>query len=219
VGIPGSLGWRHLSLNASVANQWSIGAALGVFAVFLRELAAPYALVCGLLSFRARRWRESVLWVIGGVAYAVYYVIHAMAASAAIQPGDLSRHDSYIRWLGLSFVVKTLYLNGLLTPLPPVITSIASGVGLAAVWARSAPDQLKVSLLLYFVLFCIVGHPFDYYWDTLPARFVGTHSSTAPKEFGTWPPPPCSRRGIRGRALMSRKGACIAVARRWDRAA
>jgi hypothetical protein len=162
-----------LSLNAYVAKQWLIGAALGVLAVFVRELAAPYALVCGLLSFRARRRHESVLWVIGVIVYAVYYAAHAAAASAAIQPGDFSRDDSYIRWLGLPFVLSTLYMYGLLTPLPPVMTSIASGFGLAAVWAQSAPEQLKASLLLYFVLFCAVGQPFDFYWGYVTCAIWG----------------------------------------------
>jgi len=162
-----------LSLNAYLARQWAAGAAIGVLAVFVRELAVPYAAVCGLLALRARRSAESRLWIAGAVGYVIYYALHTLAASAAIQPGDLVREASYLRLLGLPFVFMTLYLHGGLTVLPPFITPVGASLGLAACWGRTAPGQLTLSLPLYFVLFCLVGQPFNNYWGYLTAPIWG----------------------------------------------
>jgi hypothetical protein len=162
-----------LSLNAYIARRWLLGAALGVLAVFIRELAAPYALVCFLLALRDRRSSESVVWVLGGLGYGVYYTIHAVAASAAIQPGDLVRAHSYLRWLGLPFVFMTLYTYGWLTPLPAFVTPVAAALGLTGAWAPSAPIHLRATLLTYFALFCAVGQPFDFYWGYLTSPIWG----------------------------------------------
>jgi hypothetical protein len=172
---PGAVGFPEhwaamfiaLSLNAYVARQWTLAAGLGITAVFIRELAAPYAVACGLLALRAKQRAEWRLWVAGGVAYAVYYGIHATAAIEAIRPGDLVREQSYFQWLGLPFVFMTLYTNGIVNLLPTSLTAVATTVGLAGAWADSAPSQLRVSLLLYVALFCLFGQSFNFYWGYL----------------------------------------------------
>lgn len=153
-----------LSLNAYVVRRYEIGAACGVAAVFLRELAAPYALVCGLLAAHQRRWREFTFWAIGGVAYSVYYAIHWFNVSAAIQPGDLTHSHSWVRLLGLPFVFKTLYPYGWLPLLPAVVTPIAAAAGLAALATRSAAIHIRAALITYVLFFSVVGQPFDFYW-------------------------------------------------------
>ena len=40
----------------------------------------------------------------------------------------------------------------------------AASMVTAVAFARSAPPQLTMSLVLYVVLFCAVGQPFNYYW-------------------------------------------------------
>jgi hypothetical protein len=152
-----------LSLNAYIGRKFLLGAALGVVAVFLRELAAPYALACGLLAIRAKRWRELFLWTLGGLAFAMYYALHAAAVIDAIQPGDLTHAQSWIAFLGLPFVFKTLHVYGWLTLSTPLLTPVAAALGLAST-ATSAPAHLRVSLVLYVMLFSVVGQPFNYYW-------------------------------------------------------
>lgn len=158
-----------LSLNAYVARLWQLGAVLGVVAVFTRELAAPYGLVCGLLAIHARRRHESSIWVIGGLAFGGYYALHAVAASAAIEPGDLAHGHSWVRLLGLPFVFSTLYTYGWLTLLPPPVTPMAAAFGLTAICARTVPPQVSAALVTYVIFFCIVGQPFDFYWGFLTA--------------------------------------------------
>jgi hypothetical protein len=156
-----------LSLNAYVTGRYAIGAAFGVGAVFLRELAAPYALVFGLLAFFGRRWREFSIWAVGGALYAAYYAVHAMAVSAAIQPGAIAHTESWFRLLGLPFVFKTLYLHGWLIMAPAAYTPIAAAAGLAALAAPSAPLHIRLTLLSYVLFFSVVGQPFNFYWGFL----------------------------------------------------
>lgn len=162
-----------LSLNAYTARLWVPAALLGVVAVFVRELVAPYALVCGLLALKERRRPEALVWVLGGGFYLVYYAAHAYAAMAAVQPGDLVREQSYLRMLGPHFVFMTLFTYGGLVILPAFVTPVAAALGLTARWARSAPPQLTVSLLLYFTVFCFVGQPFNFYWGFFTCALWG----------------------------------------------
>jgi hypothetical protein len=189
---PGAVGYGEhwsavfiaLSLNAYVAKRFATGAVLGVVAVFLRELAAPYALACGLLALHRRRKSESWIWIAGGILYLVYFAAHATAATAAVQAGDLVREESYMRWLGLSFVFMTLYANGILTLLPPVVTPIGASVGLASAWSASASTHTIISLLVYFALFLVIGQPFNFYWGYLTSPIWGHAFVHAPE--GLW---------------------------------
>ena len=190
---PGAVGYGEhwsavfiaLSLNAYVAKRFATGAALGVVAVFLRELAAPYALCSGLLALYGRRKAESWIWIVGGILYLVYFAAHATAATAAVQAGDLVREESYMRWLGLSFVFMTLFANGILTLLPPVVTPIGASAGLASIWSPSAPTHTITSVLVYFVLFLLVGQPFNFYWGYLTSPIWGHAFVHAPEGLRT----------------------------------
>jgi len=153
-----------LSLNAYVTRRYAIGAAFGVAAVFLRELAAPYALVFGLLALFGRRWREFSIWAVGGMLYVPYFALHAMAVSAAIQPGAIAHTESWFRLLGLAFVFKTLNLYGWLIVAPAAFTAIAAAAGLAALAAPSAPLHIRLALLSYVLFFSVAGQPFNFYW-------------------------------------------------------
>ena len=42
----------------------------------------------GLFALSERRHRESAVWVVGGLAYVAYYLLHAQAVSAAMLPTD-----------------------------------------------------------------------------------------------------------------------------------
>ena len=54
-----------LSLAAYMWRAWTPGAITGLAAMFVRELAAPYCIVCILLAARARRKRELAVWAVG----------------------------------------------------------------------------------------------------------------------------------------------------------
>jgi hypothetical protein len=178
---PGAVGFPEhwaaafiaLSLNAYIARLWIAGATFAVVAVFLRELAGAYALACVLLAFKARRRAESLLWTAGGVAYIAYFAIHANAAAQSIRPDDIVRESPYLLASGLPFVFATLYVNGLVNLLPSFMTPVAAALGVAGSFAASCPPQLRAAVIGYFVLFCIAGQPFNFYWGYLTAPIWG----------------------------------------------
>lgn len=158
-----------LSLAAYHLRWWTAGALFGVAAVFLRELAGPYGLVCGVLALLHKRRTESAVWLLGGLSYILYYALHVSAVSAAIQPGDYAWPHSWLRWLGWPFVLQTAWVSGWTIVLPYPATPIVAVLGLAGTAARSMPAQLRVSLLVYVAFFSAVGQEFNFYWGFVSA--------------------------------------------------
>ena len=160
--------WSGLLIGLSLACYYRrrgvLAAVAGVLALFMRELAAPYVVVCALLAVRSRRRREMAAWAIGVAAYAVYYARHALQAMEHVHPTDLSNAAAWIQFPGLPFLLRTLRENGWLLLLPAWAAPIVCVLATAALFAPSAPPQLKASLAAYFVFFLVVGQPFNDYW-------------------------------------------------------
>jgi hypothetical protein len=167
--------------------EWSIGAAvIGLAALFVRELALPYAVVGGLVAVYSRRRRESAIWIAGAALYIVYYTIHAHAAFQHMRPDDSARLPSYMSWHGYTFVLSTIRVNGWLLLLPPFLAAIAPVLGLAGLAAPTAPAQLIWSVLAYLAAFCIVGQRFDFYWGFVTTglwAYAFTHVMSGARAF------------------------------------
>jgi hypothetical protein len=160
-----------LSLACYVRGRWVVlGACLGIAAVFLREIAVPYGLTCGLLALLARRRAESITWIAGGAAYIVYYALHLMNVAQQIQPTDLAHTDSWLQFQGLPFVLRTLHGNGWLVLMPVWVSVVICVLALAAVLASPLPQAVRWPLLAYVAFFSIAGQPFNFYWGwvTIP---------------------------------------------------
>jgi len=165
--------WCGLLIGLSLAfytrQRWLVAACCGVFALFMRELAAPYVLVCGLLALVARRRNESLVWLLGGFAYVIYYGIHALSAHAAMQAGALAHAHGWVRWLGLPFVFSTAGWYAWTLLAPPILVPLVVTGGLAAIAAPTAPVQLRLGILAYVITFAIIGQPFNSYWGLVTA--------------------------------------------------
>jgi hypothetical protein len=149
--------------------SWSLaGAALGIVAVFTREIAAPYCMVCGLLALRKRRL-EAVLWLAGGALYLLYYGVHAAQVSDHVLPTDLAHTQGWQQWNGLRFILATVSVNGWLGFLPRSVSVLFMVTSLAGLASRSIPPQVAWSLIVFFALFMCVGLPFNYYWGFVSA--------------------------------------------------
>lgn len=173
-----------LSLGAYHARWFTAGALTGVLAVFMRELAAPYALVCGILALVRSRRTEAAVWIAGGVAYAIYYAIHVNAVLNAIQPGDYAWPQPWVRFLGWPFVLQTAWATGWTMILPYAATPVLAVLGLAGTAARGVPPQLRMALLLYVALFSVVGQEFNWYWGWVVAPLWGYALLYAPAGLG-----------------------------------
>jgi hypothetical protein len=153
-----------LSVCAYYQSHWTTAAILGVCAVFMRELAAPYAVVCALLALAAGRRRESCIWIIGGLAYAVYFWIHATEVWAHQLPGDLDQREGWLRWNGLAFILATVKVNGVLAARPHALTVFYTICAIAGALTFRAPRFVAWPVMTYFLLYSFAGQPFNYYW-------------------------------------------------------
>jgi hypothetical protein len=61
-----------LSICAFGLRQRGAGVALGLLALFVREIAAPYCIVATVMAWRQRRRGELAAWLAGAVAYFAY---------------------------------------------------------------------------------------------------------------------------------------------------
>jgi hypothetical protein len=157
-----------LSICAYYRAAWTAGALLAVLALFIRELAAPYCIACGLLSLKARR-REAAVWVAAGVAYSAYYAMHVYQVSAHVLAQDLAHQQSWLQWNGVRFTLATISVNGWLSFVPRWGAAAYMAAGLAGTFAPGIVPQARWAVLTYFALFAVVGLPFNYYWGFITA--------------------------------------------------
>jgi hypothetical protein len=157
-----------LSVCLYLRRLWIPAALLGILALFVRELAAPYCLVSGLLAIRAARWREVSVWVGAAILYAASFAMHVHQVHAHAQPGDLAHLESWVQWGGLRFILSTLRWNGFLTIAPAWVAAIAFGVLLAGLFDRTLSLHLRLGVAAYLALFAIAGHDFNNYWGAIP---------------------------------------------------
>ena len=174
--VPGSVVlhevWTGALIAASVClylrRAWIPAALLGILALFVRELAAPFCVVSGLLAIHAKRWREVAVWTGGAAVYAVYLAAHVLQVHAHGQPGDLAHVESWIRWGGPHFILSTLRWNGWLTLAPAWAAAVALVVLLAGIFDRSLSPHLRYAVGAYLAFFAVVGQPFNNYWGVIP---------------------------------------------------
>lgn len=162
--------WAGVLIAISVCvyqqRRWRSGALIGIAALFLRELTAPYAAFSGLIALYRRRWSEFVIWVIGALVYGAFFVWHARQVMAAQVPTDVAHHGSWLYFGGFPFVLSTLRTNSLLLVAPWWAASAVLTVLVAALACPSTTAHMR-AVLVYLVLFAVIGLPFNFYWGLL----------------------------------------------------
>jgi len=155
-------GWRWLGLAAAVA------------ALFLRELAAPYVLVCLLLAIRERYWREVAAWCGGLVAYAAYFGWHWSQVLGQLGPMDRAYGEGWVAFGGLDFVLATAGFNGLWALGPDWLPAVLLPLALLGLWAWPQGRGLA-AVGVYVAAFLVIGKPFNAYWGAVytPALMLG----------------------------------------------
>jgi hypothetical protein len=160
------------------------GILAGIAALFFRELAAPYCLVCLLLAAWDRRYRELAAWAAGLAAYAVYFGFHMAQVLPRVSPDAVAHADGWIRFGAAGFLISTAQMNVYLLLLPQWVTAIylACTFWGCANWNTAAGRLIGLTIAVYAVAFSVAGHDFNQYWGSLTApllclaacRFPGT---------------------------------------------
>ncbi len=155
-------GWRWLGLLAAVA------------ALFLRELALPYVLVCVVLSIRERDWQKFLAYAASLTLYAAYFGWHWWMVSSQLGPMDRAYGEGWIAFGGLDFVLATVGFNGLWSLGPDWLPAVLLPLGLLGLWAW--PQGRALAMVgVYVAAFLVVGKPFNAYWGAVytPVLMLG----------------------------------------------
>jgi hypothetical protein len=153
------------------------GLAAAVLALFVRELAGPYVLVCAFLAWRERRWRELAAWGIVLLAYAVYFLWHVHMVALHQSPADHGDPSGWLQFGGADFVLITAAFNGFFMAVPLWVTAILlpiACVGLMA-WPGPAGERIALTVFSYLALYAVAGKSVDTYWGAVftPLMILG----------------------------------------------
>ena len=155
------------SLLAYTRKQWAFGAVWALAALFIRELAAPYVVACGLMALRHRRTREMLTWSVGGTLYLLYFWWHYRMSMSFWTPEALSQ-TPWVQLGGLQFVLETVSRGLLLWALPKWVTAVAFVMLAAGVTSSQTPAYVRICTVVYLLTFAIAGQSFNGYWGWIP---------------------------------------------------
>ena len=142
--------------------KWAVPT--GLLALFVRELAAPYCVICTAVAVMNRRWREVAAWLAGAGVYAAYYGWHLVQVRAHQLPTDLAHPSSWLTFGGLASVLGNTRWQAWLLLSPDLATRIALTAVLAGVIANEAQVHVRVASLAFVGFFLVAGQEFDGYW-------------------------------------------------------
>jgi hypothetical protein len=155
-----------LSICASLRQRPRLAIGLGMLALFVRELAAPYAVVSAIIAVLRRQWAEVRLWALGMVGYAAYYGWHVIQIRAHQLPGDRSA-PGWLALGGVTFLSTALRAQAWTNTAPVWVISIVLVLIVASILDASSPAVVRTTSAAYLGLFLVAGKPFDWYWGFL----------------------------------------------------
>jgi len=147
------------------------GVALGLTAVFFRELALPYCVLALTLAWWNRRPKEVALWMAGLVGWALFFTWHWAQVSPLIGADARAHQEGWVQCGGAAFVISTVQMTAYLLLLPQWVTAlyfVAAMVGLAG-WHTPLGQRAGMTASLFVLAFGFVGQEFNQYWGSLIA--------------------------------------------------
>jgi hypothetical protein len=177
-----------LSAVAYGTRRSRLGIAAGLAALFFRELAAPYCLLCVFLAIKNRQWKEVLAWLGGFAAYAAFYAIHLANVLPLIHATDAAHEHGWVRFGGAGFVISTAQMNAWLLLLPQWVTALYLAAALLgfACWSTPAGQRVGLTVAIYLIAFSIVGQPINQYWGSMIAPLLCLGAARFPVACGEY---------------------------------
>jgi hypothetical protein len=155
----------------------AIGFIIGLASLFVRELAAPYVLVCIYFAWRENRRSELVAWAAGLAAFFAFFAWHYVMVKSQSAAGDFGYIDGWIQFGGVPFVLATAAFNGMMIAAPLWASAILVPLCILGLIGWRAPEgaRIGVTVAVYMASFLIVGKAFNDYWGALytPLMTIG----------------------------------------------
>jgi hypothetical protein len=160
-----------LSIGAYGLNRPGWGVALGLSAVFFRELALPYCVLAACLAAWQGRRKELAAWVVGLAAWTLFFGYHAMQVYALVPANARAHAEGWVQFGGAAFVISTVQMTAYLLLLPQWVTAlyfVAAMFGFAG-WRSALGQRVGLTGCLFVAAFAVAGQPFNQYWGSLVA--------------------------------------------------
>jgi hypothetical protein len=160
----------------SYGNRQSIiGLVTAMAALFIRELAAPYILLCIAFAVCRKNKRELVGWALGLLAYLLYFAWHWIEVARQLGPTDRAYPEGWIQFGGIRFILETAHFNGIFFLAPLWLTAALLPAALTGLFAWHQGLRAALTVTVYLCIFAVVGKPFNYYWGALytPVLMLG----------------------------------------------
>ncbi|HTU26260.1 MAG TPA: hypothetical protein VMF30_12720 [Pirellulales bacterium] len=171
-----------LSAAAYGTERNRLGCAAALAALLVRELAAPWCLICLICDVRSRGRRAAAAWGIGFAVYAMLYALHLGQVLPRIMPDDITQGQSWIRFGAAGFLISTVQMNIWLLLTPQWLTAIYLTAALlgAAGWSNPAGRRIAWGVVAYAIAFSIAGQAINQYWGSLIAPLFALAAAAAP---------------------------------------
>jgi hypothetical protein len=171
-----------LSAAAYGTERNRLGCLAALAALLLRELSAPWCLVCLVFDVRARGRRAAAVWAIGFAVYGALYALHLGQVLPRIAPGDVAQGQGWVRFGGAGFLISTVQMNIWLLLAPQFLAALYLTAALlgAAGWSSPAGKRIAWGVVLYSVAFSIAGQAINQYWGSLTAPLFAISAAAAP---------------------------------------
>ncbi|HKT54975.1 MAG TPA: hypothetical protein VJP88_11035 [Caulobacteraceae bacterium] len=164
--------WAGLLIALSLAiwrpGRWTASLVVGLGAVCIRELAAPYLLAMAVMAWRDRAWTEAAAWAGGLASFAILMILHATAAQPWVRPSD-PISASWLAFGGWPQLLAVLRLNAVLANAPAWAAALFAPFVMLGLIARGGRlgDRLALVVIGYLAAFTMVGRSNNLYWGLM----------------------------------------------------
>ncbi len=162
-----------------------LGVLAGLAAVFFRDLALPYCVLCaGFAWWQKRRW-ELYAWIGGLFAWGLFFTYHCWQVARYMPPGGYEQPSGWLQFLGLPFVIATTQMSAYLLLLPQWVTALylVAAVVVLAGWRTELGVRTTATVAMYAAAFWVAGHDYNQYWGALTAQLVCLAVAQSPRVF------------------------------------
>ena len=120
--------WAGVLIALSVCfygiNRPRLWVAFGLAAIFFRELALPYGVLCAAIAWRRGRRGELFAWIIGLAAWLAFFGMHWWQVHEWMAAGLRAHRESWVQFGGIGFVISIAQMNAYLLLLPQWVTAL-----------------------------------------------------------------------------------------------
>ena len=147
---------------------------IGVLGAFFRELAIGYSLTMLCFAIWNRNYRESLHWVVGIAAFAIYYAFHCHQVSQQVVQAPIDQDSNWLQFHGLAIVVGASQMLGYLLLAPQWVSALWLSLVVLGWWGADREWEKRAALTgaAYFAVFMLVGQEVNQYWGQLIAPFM-----------------------------------------------